>query len=87
MCEEGVSQDIKDRKQKRDDPEEKEADGARETKAVEQDIYGAEKASAAYHPETPSGGRGGQRGQGQVTRSPEPTVRSLHFTPLSVGSR
>ena len=38
-----MSQDINDRKQKRDDLEEKEADGARETKAMEQDIYGTER--------------------------------------------
>lgn len=43
MCLEGVSQDINDRKQKRDDLEEKEADGAVETKVTEQDIYDTER--------------------------------------------
>lgn len=87
MCEEGVSQDINDRKQKRDDPEEKEADGARETKVMEQDIYGTERRpvwrDAQRH--LVEGGEV-RENRGQVTRSPEPAVRSLHFIPLLVGS-
>jgi len=50
VCLEGVSQDISDRTQKRDDPEEKEADGAVETKVAEQDIYDTERRPRSVTP-------------------------------------
>lgn len=61
---EGVSQDINDKKQKMKDLEEKEAEGAAETKVMGQDIlevYITEKWPVCHDNQRDSEGRGNQR--------------------------